>query len=289
MEEKDKRFEDNEVENFEREAGLEEGDNSESLDNMNKLDNEENKSNVENSVEKELNNENAGDLAKDVGNGNKVDKKQESQIKWVVFLMIGMLVIVLVVPFFVENFINTFDYNGLEVRKTKVGDLIIYNIGFPVVSGTGQVIGDYSVKLRNDPRELDDVEIINVSDGKIEFARHTGGFSDVYLSLDTGMKKCEENIVALTALTAFLGDSGLPVKSAVYNRSYAEENNITFKNCWDSDLDTIIKVRSADRNYIKEAKRNCYEIGFKDCDILKSTERFELLILEEYAERFMES
>lgn len=212
-------------------------------------------------------------------------KKENRQIMWMMTLMTLIIIIVIMVPYVYNNFINKFDYNGLEFQKTKLGDLVFYSSKFPVVSGTGQVIGDYAVNLRNDPRELDDV-IVNVTDNKIQFALEGNKFGTTYISLNPFMKMCEDTVISMAALSGFLGDSGLEVKSAYTDKAYARENNGTHRWCYDSGFDTVIIVTDGNETSITEIAPNCYKISYKDCEILKASERFELLILEEYADRF---
>jgi len=214
-------------------------------------------------------------------------EKQNSQLRLAVFLMLAVLLIIVLIPYIKLKYIDKFKYNGLEFQKTKLGELVFYSAKFPVISTTGQVIGDYAVNLRNDPRDLEYVEI-NTTDNQIKFARNYGDFGTVYLSLGDQIADCEDSIIAMANLAGFLGDSGLEIKSAVLNKTYAQENNQTFINCWDSDINTVIKIQQSNKTSIKEAKENCYEINFKDCEILQASEKFQLLILGEYADRFSE-
>lgn len=227
---------------------------------------------------------------KDQINANirEIEKKQDSQIMWAIFLMASVLLIILLVPYIKSNYFDKFEYKGLEFQKTRIGDLVFYSVKFPVVSGTGQVIGDYAVNLRNDPRDLEYIPV-NVTNDTIKFAKHTGGYGDVYISVGDSITDCDDSIIAMATLSGFLGDSGLKVKSGVLNKTYAKENNQARINCWNSTLDTVIKVRRGEKTEIKEAKENCYEIIFKDCEILQVSEKFELLILEQYVNSLSEN
>jgi len=83
-----------------------------------------------------------------------INEKHEKQLRWSLFLMAGIILIMVLIPFINNNFINKFNYHGIEFQKTHLGNLVFYSAKFPVVGGTGQVIGDYAVNLRNDPRDL---------------------------------------------------------------------------------------------------------------------------------------
>ena len=246
---------------------------SENIEETEKVEGEENGDKKENSKE-------------DFYNKNKeIEEIQNKQIKWAVFLMVGIILIVVLFPFIKNNFIDKFDYKGLVFQKTQLGELIFYSTRFPVVSGTGQVIGDYSINLRNDPRDLEYIPI-NVTEGRIAFSSDGREYSEVYISLNPFMEVCEDSGIALFTLSGFLADSGLEVKSAVTDKAYARDNNLTQRWCETGHFDTVIVVTEGDQTIINEIQDYCYEIQFKDCEILQATEKFMLIILEEYASRF---
>ncbi|MBT7237721.1 hypothetical protein HN865_02580, partial [Candidatus Woesearchaeota archaeon] len=150
------------------------------------------------------------------------------------------------------------------------------------------VTGDYSVNFRVDPRELDKIPV-RVPDNRITFIqRSIGGYNPVYLTFNSDLKLCEDTSIALMNLAGFLRDSGLEVVSASTNQTYAEENDMKYKDCDSSKqaMDTIIKITEGDETAINQLHNNCYEIQFKDCEILEGSERFMLAMLEEYASRF---
>jgi len=223
-----------------------------------------------------------------LGENKELDEIQNRQIKWAVYLMIGVILIIVVVPFINNNFINKFNYGGLVFQKTSLGDLVFYSTKFPVVKSTGQVIGDYAINFRNDPRELEYIDV-NVGGDRIKFVQIAGrGFTTTYLSLDPFMRVCEDSGIALLNLAGFLRDSGLEIKSAVINEDYAKENNEKYMTCETSRSNTVIMIKEGDESAIKEVGKNCYEIIFNECEILQVSEKFMLIILEEYVSRFTE-
>ncbi len=217
--------------------------------------------------------------------GKKISDKENKQIMWALFLMISLIFIIIAVPYINSNFINKFDYKGLEFQKTRLGNLVFYSARFPVLGVTGQVLGNYAVNFRNDPRKLEDIKV-NVTNDTIKFALDGKKFGTVYISLNPYMEKCEDSVISMAGLSKFLVDSSLTVKSAYTVKSYAEKNNWTHRWCDSSSFDTVIVVSNESENSITEIGESCYKISFKDCEILKTTEKFELFILEEYASRF---
>jgi hypothetical protein len=202
--------------------------------------------------------------------------------------MTSIILIIVVVPFINTNFINKFDYHGLTFQRTQLGQIEFYSTKFPVVAGTGQVTGEYAVNLRNDPREIEDIEV-RVGFDDIDFRYYKNkdggiGYYPVYISLDPLMEVCEDSSLALLTLSGFLKDSGLEIGSASMDKEYAAANDVLYKRC--EKESTVILVTQGNENKITEIGETCYEIRFKDCDILKVSERFVLNILEQYGKRF---
>jgi hypothetical protein len=222
-------------------------------------------------------------------NKEKVFLKQNSQMKWAVFLMLSVILIIVLIPYIKLNYFDRFDYNGLTFQKTKLGEIDFYSTRFPVVNIQGQVVGDYSFNFKIDPRELDYVEV-NIPNETVHFRSYKGQFADAYLSLNPFVDNCEETIIAMANLAGFLRDSNLNVKSGVTDKAYANSNNLTHK--WCSPLDTVIILSQGDlytegnETSINLLQDNCYEIKFKDCDVLEASEKFMHLILKEYASKF---
>ena len=238
-------------------------------------------------ISKEVNSDFKENDGKDNVDDFKLEEIQNKQVKWAVFFMIGIILIVVLFFVIKGNFIDRFDYKGLEFQKTQLGELKFYSAKFPIASGTGQVIGDYAVNLRNDPRKLDMPITLNTLTEKIEFSVDRNKYDDVYISLNPFMKICEDSGIAVLAISSFLRDSGLNVKSSVTDKAYAKANNLTQRWCDNSIHDTVIIVTDGNETSITEIYPNCYELKFKECEVLQVSEKFILLILEDYAKRFI--
>jgi len=222
----------------------------------------------------------------DLKSSENLGKKQNSQIKWSIFLMISLIVIILVVPAVVKYYFNNFEYIGIEFQKTKLGDLVFYSTKFPVIGIQGNVIGSYSMNFRTDPRDLEYIPV-DVEDDKIKFVQIAGGgYTPVYISLDPSMEVCEDSVIAMVNLAEFLKDSSLEVRSAVTDKAYAEERDENYMTCETSKSDTVILIKDGEETSITEVGPNCYQMIFKDCEILQVSEKFMLIILEEYADKF---
>lgn len=221
-----------------------------------------------------------------VNNNEKViAHKQNKQLQWIFFLMIGIVLILLIVPYIMIHFFNTFEYGKLEFQKTKLGDLVFYSTKFPVIGLTGAVVGEYAVNFRNDPRTLDYIPV-TILNNTIQFVRDGNKFSPVYITLNPYMKMCEDSVISMAGLSRFLSDSNLNVRSAYSDIEYAKNNNATFRWCDSSQFDTVIVVTDGKETSITEIDPHCYKIQFKDCEILQASEKFQLKILADYAETF---
>ncbi len=216
-----------------------------------------------------------------------IEAMQNKQLKWAVFLMASIILIIVIVPFVNTNFINKFDYHGLTFQKTQLGQIEFYSTKFPVVTGTGQVTGEYAVNLRNDPRELADIPL-EVDDDKIVFNVIKENFKDVYaptyITINPFMEACDDSGIALLTLSGFIRDSGPKVHSAVTDKAYAKDNNLTQKWCY--GLNTVFVITDGEETKISQIQPYCYKLEFKDCEILEVSEKAVLNFLEQYADRF---
>ena len=232
-----------------------------------------------------------GDVVKDNAESeNKDDKSigelQNVQTKWIVLLMLGVIVVIVGVPFVTKNFINTFEYDGFEYQKTKLGDLTFYSARFPIITGTGSVLGTYTVNFRKDPRDLERINV-DTREEKIYFSVGGGENSPVYISLDPFMEMCEGDVViSMASLSGFLKDSGFEVIPAYTDKAYARDNNGIQRWCNNDGFDTVFVVTDGNETAITEIGDNCYELQFSDCEVIEVTEKLMLTVLKEYASRF---
>ena len=103
------------------------------------------------------------------------------------------------------------------------------------------------------------------------------------------MKKCEDNSLALINFAGFLRDfAGLKIKSAVSDENASAELKIPYVNCKRNPLNTVINIRSGNETKIERTADNCYELTYKECEIIQVTEKFDILILKDYMKYFEE-
>jgi len=218
----------------------------------------------------------------------KTDKKltkkqiQDKQVMWTIILMVSLILIIILVPFIVKNYINKFVYIKLDWQKTKLGKIDFYSTEIPVADRSGNIIGTYTMNFRNDPRKL---ENINTGLSGSEIGFNTGEV--VYISLDSKMQGCEDVGIGLINFAGFLrGFANLEVNSSVNDLAAAQKNNLEYITCENSPDNTVIQLSNGDENKIERIKTNCYSIVYKDCEITQVTEKFSLIILENYMSYF---
>ena len=211
---------------------------------------------------------------------------QNSQMKWIFFLMVGLIIIIVGIPFIITNFINNFDYQGLTFQKTKLGDLTFYSTQFPVMGPTGNAVGTYEVNLRNDPRDLAKIPV-TTRDNKIYFAIDRNKYGTAYISLNPFMEMCEgDTVIAMATLSGFLKDSGFAVVPAYTDKAYAAQHGALSRWCHDDGFDTVFVVTDGNETAINELGPSCYELQFKNCEVIDVSERVILSVLEEYARKY---
>lgn len=197
-------------------------------------------------------------------------KKQNRQLKMIFLVMIFAIFAIFFTYYLIES-TKTFEYIGLDFEKTKVGDIIFYHTKIPIKTITGDVIANYNLYLRNDPRNLKDIPI----EGSVRF------FNDraTYVSVNPNVGRCEDANLALVNLGNFMAGAGIEATGATTDSEVAKEKNMSWIDCR-NDTDNVIVVQESTGNRIHKQTDGCFLVEFKNCtDMLKVTERFMLGIL----------
>jgi hypothetical protein len=206
---------------------------------------------TENKTEKEL------ELIKE----NQI-KTQNKQLKNIL-LIGGIVVICFLFGFFIFYSMNNFKYKGMDFVKGQEGKITFYRTSFPLFSMTGNYVADYNIYLRNNPRDLKDVSVT----GKVNL------LPDVVINANAIEEiKCEDRIIAVANMRDIFS-------SAVLDKHFFR--NETLK-CDSEGRYTYIEIVNSDKNSIVQFGPSCYFLNVKDCDVLKTTEKF---ILEALAEK----
>ncbi len=183
-------------------------------------------------------------------------------IAMVVVLAVGIITLI----WYSMNKISRdyFDYNGFNVRKYKYG----YEVNVFINENREASV----IKIRNDPRELEDIEIMDGVVGRIL------DMDEIFISIDP-----EKNLTGMTTVAAFEID-GILDNPFLYNKpvwsSFTKPyKNGTVKRCEDSNLTSgvfILDVGDKTEIYYDKC---VYIIGKDEKDVVRAADRLVLTVL----------
>jgi len=198
-------------------------------------------------------------------------------------MVIVIIIALLALGFYYAKTSNNFTYNGVTFNKTYLGKIVFYTAQVPVIDSYNRVVAYNPMDFRSDPREIGNIPLY--TSGSIRFSSN----KTTFISYQSDIKVCEDNMLAAVNLHSFLKDFGLNPIGALDNETLAREQNLAYATCQKYPNNTVIYIRQAigsEETGIIQTAGNCYEIVSYDCDILKVIERFQLKMLEEYLAGF---
>ena len=197
----------------------------------------------------------------------------EKQVLYVV--VVGALIVLIFLGVFAAiRSSNNFTYDGIPFLKNKLGSIQLYTAQVPGIDG-----GTISFDFRNDPRKLKDVKV-DVNEELTFLVDRT-----IYVAIGD-VETCEDNGIAAAGLGIFLSGVGMKNrKSALANETFAKEMNGTYVTCATNPDNTVIIIKSGNETHVKQTSNNCYELMSTDCEVLKSLEKFEFIVLAQYMNR----
>jgi len=203
-------------------------------------------------------------------------KEKGNNTSLFIVLAIALLIILIcVIAVFYRYSSNNFTYAGIEFNKNYMGEIVFYTAKIPVMNNYGIISGYKEIDFRNDPRKLKNINI--TTNGNIKFANK----DLAYVSYGE-LKQCGDSSLAATNLGIFMSITDTQYKGAIDDSDYVNNTNIPYVNCQTHPDNTVILIKSGNETKIIQTAKNCYELVFKECDILKVTEKFEIAILEQY-------
>ena len=149
------------------------------------------------------------------------------------------------------NSINNFEYRGVKFQIVKEGNIILYKTTFPVIY-QGQK-AEYSIYLRNDPRELEKkVPII-------------GEFNIKKIMVINATEDFNCDGFGVIAMANFAKQSLFGIEIIKDPEATCDMNNTLY---------TYINLQSGNETNIEQVGPSCYNININNCEILEATERF---------------
>ena len=183
-------------------------------------------------------------------------KNQEKILKNFL-IIIGVIALFFIAFYFSSKLMTNFEYDGVKYEITREGDLIFYKTGLPAKVNGEQII--YNFYIRNDPRRLGEVEFY----GGIVFA--------------------ENMVLNVSEETSCEGDEIIAIANLVKLHEFVGTTVIKDPNASCDDLGRYVymDIREGDETKVEKTGQACYELTFKDCEILEVTERVMIEIFSE--------
>jgi hypothetical protein len=204
------------------------------------------------------------------------EDKKKNRIGWTILIIFGVLIVAVLLYIGIMKEESRFIDKGIVFEKTYEGKIAFYTGVVPVILSGGE-IAYISRDFRNDPKEIGKISIYTLT-GKIAFADN----KTVYISTPNDLALCEgDTALALFENARFFSRIGLELKPAHNNKSYAKEKNVTYADCSTHKKNTVLLLKQEAKTEITQINENCYEIRFKDCEVLKAVERFNLGIMRQ--------
>lgn len=212
----------------------------------------------------------------------KPEKKKDSENKQVFVIMIILIVIlvsVIGIAIYYDNYVKSFNYINLNFKVNKLtGNSVLYSTSIPVTDNKGKVISSYNMSFRNNPKDLEYIEV-EIPNNEVRFLRD----DTVYIITDAEEKPCRESGLAAFNLAGYFSRFVLKdVKAGVTDLNFSEENNIDFVTCESEPYSTVLYIRSGNVTRIEKTSNNCYELTYSNCEITQVTEKFMLTSLKNY-------
>lgn len=215
--------------------------------------------------------------------------KYEKQTKITIIIMVILIFSVFLAQWFVQES-KKFEYNGLDFYKEKEGNILYYKsiLGFASVSGESM---PFTVKLRNDPRDLDKIPL----NGEIRLK------PNAVLSISPKLENCSDAYITIIDFSRSLKTLGIEAEAATTDRNYARENNAKLINCGDANDKTVITIKTGDETRITQKREpydeiivgeggktttktsyiECYALEAANCETQQVFERFLLGLMEQ--------
>jgi len=202
---------------------------------------------------------------------------KDSQMR-IIFVLVFIIIVGAAIYFFIPKNSNTVKYNDVTFNKKQVGSLLFYTAQIPLYDSSRKLIKTFSIDFNNNPNTLSDIPV-QIPEDQIKFLLDR----KTYISFN--ITACKDNAVAGGNLGIFLHGFGIDYKAALDNSSI-NTTDIPYVNCNTNPLNTVIYITNSNETKISKPQVNCYKLEFKDCEIVRATERFELAMLEQYFSKF---
>ncbi len=201
------------------------------------------------------------DPKKPVKNDKKTTKKliktENKQLRNIL-IGLGIIIILFVAGYFYIDSIRNIEYEGVKFTTIKEegfgeeGYLILYNAKIPFYNEDGEHYRNHNVYLRNNPNDLK----------KIEFEGELIIKENMVINSEEEFK-CEG-----------YGNLAVANLADIYNVIGTKVIKDESATCDEQGRYMYLNLKRGNENRIEKYGPVCYNIIIKDCEVLKSTERF---------------
>jgi len=178
--------------------------------------------------------------------------KQQNKILRNIFLVFLSITLIIGSYFLSSYYITNFEYNGLEFKIIKEGDIIFYHTFLNLERDDAPV--KYNFYLRNDPRKLE----------KITFEEDLLLLTNMVLNVTDEFNCNGDGVIAIANLANLYSAVGINI---------IRDENAT---CDEQGRYKYLNIQPGEETKIEHDGSGCYQMYISDCEILKGTERFML-------------
>ena len=188
---------------------------------------------------------------------SKNDAKKENKILAMVLLFLGIALISFIIVFFIIDSSKKFTYNNIKFDIIKEKEVKFYHTVVPL--SNGNIIGNYNVFLRKDPRVI----------GKNVPLKGKVFLSDMLVLNSTDNFNCDgDGVIAIANFQQIISGFGTKI---------INDKNAT---CDEQGRYMFVNLLKGNETKIERFGPVCYNFYINNCEILEVTERFLLNLLE---------
>jgi hypothetical protein len=206
---------------------------------------------------------------KEMNVGKTLRARENRQLIWVFVIIVGVFAIFLGTYFYVQG-LKTFEFSGVDWIKEEYRDFDLYHSRFPIIYG-GEVVANYNLYLRNDPRENDVPAEVDI-----------GFWSDVVISHEKEAGQCSGAVRVTGDLSMFLGAFPIinNITGAVNDPVVADNLDLEFADCSSAINRTVIMIQKSESPSIV-AQGDCYILNIGQCENVETIEKFMIKMVQQ--------
>lgn len=191
-------------------------------------------------------------------NPQKEKSSNEKLIRNTLIISISIIALILIFYFYVDS-LKSFEYKNLEFETISYGDLIFYQTNFNVIY-EGET-RQFNAFFRTKPTKL---EKINFQDEDFSAMKYT------VINVQENLSCEGDDVIAVANFNQ--------IHNAIGAQVFQDEN----ATCDEDARYNHLTILQGDKTEINKLGPRCYELTFKDCEILEVTERYLLELMNDY-------